>query len=153
MHELPEADVAFGEHMRRWREDRLLRVTEVAAMLDVDEVTLEAWESGVGLPPDTQDVALWYRSLQTAAGEEHRDIHTKDGVVYGISVEDVQRVWQRYMTRAAEQEQAREVRTQAGQRERDVDFDQGEAPGEESQERVRYGGAGRRAGGRRRRRV
>jgi len=141
--------------MRAWREDRLLRVVEVAAMLDVEEDVLDGWEDGVGLPEDTQELAMRYRSLQTAAGEEHHDIVLADGsVVYGMTKVELQGVWQRYMTRAAEREQARmeraEAKTQAGARERDSEFDQGEAPDDTNQTFRRGGGGGRRGGFRRR---
>jgi len=140
----------FGAHMRRWREDRLLRVVEVAGMLDVEEDVLAAWEDGVGLPEDTQEVAMRYRSLQTAAGEEHRDFDTPEGRVYGITVGDVQKVWERYMNRVIEREQARVQHTPVGQQERDQDMDQGEAP-EDVDQTYRRGGGRPRQGFRRRR--
>jgi len=137
--------------MRAWREDRLLRVIEVAAMLDVEEDVLDGWEDGVGLPEDTQELAMRYRSLQTAAGEVHRDyVNEKGERVYGLTKVDVQAVWGRYMNKVIEAEQRQVGHTDVGARERDSEFDQGEAPEDVSQV-YRRGGGGQRRGGFRRR--
>src|SRR5215467_13546301 len=99
----------LGTKMRDWREDRLLKEWEMAALLDVDVETLRGWEDGVGLPEE-EEVRMTYRSLETAAGEVHRDMHVvgKEDVVYGITKADVQEVWGRYM-RAKEDREAREA--------------------------------------------
>lgn len=93
--------------MRKWREDRLLRQDEVAGLLDIELGTYQAWEDGVGLPPDLAELGMRFRALQIAAGEKMRDIVLVDAegqstgeTRFGITIEDVQDVWGRFMSDA-----------------------------------------------------